>query len=52
MSELEDLLQPESILCADDEILVDKVIPKTAQHIKPEDCDILRVDAERVIKLN
>ena len=54
MGELEALLQPESILAADDGTLIDKVVPKTAQHIKPDSqgCNILRVNAARALKLN
>ncbi|MBR1604220.1 MAG: epoxyqueuosine reductase [Synergistaceae bacterium] len=52
VSELEELLQPENILSASDETLINKVIPKTAQHIKPEDCNILRVDAARVLRVS
>ena len=54
VSELEALLQPESILDASDGILlIEKVIPKTAQHIKPDShgCNILRVDAARALKV-
>ena len=51
LNELEELLQPENIINASDEELREKVIPKTAFHIKPENCGVLRVNSQRVLRV-
>lgn len=51
LNEIEDLLKPENIINASDEVLIDKVIPRTDFHIPPEQCDTLRICAKRVIRM-
>lgn len=51
LDELEELVQPENIIKASDEVLCERVIPKTVDHIPCEDVNVLRICAERVLKL-
>ena len=50
LDEIVELLEPENIINASDEELIEKVIPKTDHHIPPEKTEILRVNARRVIE--
>ncbi|MBQ6908896.1 MAG: epoxyqueuosine reductase [Synergistaceae bacterium] len=51
LNELEELLQPKNIIAASDEVLQERVIPKTDFHIKPENCNVLRVNSKRVLRV-
>lgn len=50
LEELEELLQPENILKATDEVLIEKVVPKTDKHILPERVNVLRIAADRSLR--
>jgi epoxyqueuosine reductase QueG len=50
LNEITELLQPENILNASDDVLRVKVIPKTAAHIKPEQVNTLRITAARMLR--
>ena len=50
LEEVVSLLEPENIIEADDNELIEKIIPKTDFHIPPERVDILRKNAKRVIE--
>lgn len=50
LDELEPLLQPEYILKASDEKLVEKVIPKCCFHLTDEQIPLLRKSAERAMR--
>ena len=52
LNDIIELMQPENILKAADEELIEKVIPKTEFHILPKDVNILRVNAKRVCERN
>ena len=49
LEELVPLLEPENLVKASDEELIEKVIPKTDFHIPPEKIEILRRNARRAI---
>lgn len=50
LDELESLIQPESILKASDEELIEKVIPKFCFHLTSEQIPLLRQSAKRAMK--
>lgn len=50
LNELTELAQPENILKASDEWLCEHIVPKTVDHITPENVNILRVCAKRVLE--
>ena len=50
IDEITELLQPNNIINASDSELCEKVIPKTADHILPEQVNTLRICAERSLK--
>lgn len=52
LSDIVELLQPENILKASDKELCEKVIPKTADHIQPDQVETLRKGAKRVLHQN
>ncbi|MBQ1501735.1 MAG: epoxyqueuosine reductase [Firmicutes bacterium] len=49
LADTEYLLQPENIIAASDEELIEKVIPKSDFHLTDYDTDTLRLSAERAI---
>ena len=50
IEELLPLLEPETLLAATDEELINRVIPKTADHIHPEEVETLRRNAARLLR--
>ncbi len=50
LEEIEALLQPENIVTASDEILIEKVVPKTDMHVFPDQVDTFRKTAARAIR--
>jgi len=50
LDEITELLQPKNILNASDDVLCEKVIPKTVAHIKPEQVNTLRTTAARMLR--
>lgn len=50
LNELEEIIQPQNIIQASDEVLCERVIPKTVGHIQAKDVNVLRICAERVLK--
>lgn len=50
LNELAELAQPENILKASDEWLCEYMVPKTVDHIKPENVNTLRICAKRVLQ--
>ena len=49
LAEAEPLMQPESLLSASDDVLIQNVIPKADLHISPDQVQTLRVNAARVL---
>ncbi len=49
LAEITELLEPDRIMAASDELLCEKVIPKTESHIPPQRVDVLRLCAARSI---
>ncbi|MBE6038633.1 MAG: epoxyqueuosine reductase [Anaerofustis stercorihominis] len=47
LQEIEELLQPENIINAPDNVLLEKVVPKTDKHIRKENVNTLRLAAKR-----
>lgn len=52
LAEIEELLQPENIINATDEELVEKVIPRSEYHLRNDQVDVLRKNARRVLRIN
>ncbi|MDO5558637.1 MAG: epoxyqueuosine reductase [Oscillospiraceae bacterium] len=50
LDDIIELAQPENILKASDDSLCKHIIPKTVEHISPENINTLRVCAKRVLK--
>ena len=50
LEEVLPLLKPDALLAATDEELIDCIIPKTANHIKPEEVETLRKNALRLLR--
>ena len=50
LDEIIELLEPENLIAASDEVLRDKVIPKTEFHISPKRINTLRACAERALR--
>ena len=50
LDEVEELMQPENIIDASDEMLIQKVLPRSDHHIPPEKVSILRANAQRVLQ--
>ena len=50
LDEIEELLQPENIIAASDEILCEKVVPKTENHVAPNQVETLRICARRSLR--
>lgn len=50
LDELLPILEPEALLTATDEELVNQVIPKTVKHIQPNEVEVLRRNAARILR--
>ena len=51
LTDIEELLAPANLIAADDEILIEKIVPKTDRHIRPSRVNILRESAERMLRV-
>lgn len=51
LKEIEELLQPDHILSASDEELIQKVIPRSEYHLTDKQTNILKINAKRVLSL-
>lgn len=50
LNEILELAQPENIVKASNESLCEHIVPRTVDHITPENVNTLRVCAKRVLK--
>lgn len=50
LKEIEQLLQPENIVNASDEELIEKVLPRSEYHLTPEGVNTLRICARRTLE--
>ena len=51
LNDIEKLLQPENIIKASDEELIENVIPRSAYHLRNDQVDVLRKCAKRVLDI-